>query len=81
MPRREVQLSEKPRPPVLRPLEPGIVALVREHGWEVLPREWARQRLREIAQLRRQLDDARTAAILRDSSPVSESHTPREPVD
>jgi hypothetical protein len=62
MPRREVQLSEKPRPPLPRPLEPSLVTAVREAGWEISPVGWAQRRLGEIAELRRQLERARAVA-------------------
>ena len=38
------------------------MAAAREAGWELLPREWAQRRLREIDELKRQLNDARAAA-------------------
>lgn len=61
MPRR-VGLSERPRLPLPRPLEPGLVTAVRETRWEILPSGWAQRRLADLAELRQELERARAAA-------------------
>jgi hypothetical protein len=84
---RPVALSERPRPPLPVPPDPSFVATARQLGWALVPTFWMERRLAEIAELKRQLARAANAAATpeskdstRDSTIVTESHTPREPV-
>jgi hypothetical protein len=73
---RRVVFSERPRPPLPRPLEPGLVTAVREAGWEILPSGWAQRRLADIIELRQQLECARAAAVPRDPTSGPQNATP-----
>jgi hypothetical protein len=57
------------------PLEPSLVAAVRAAGWEVVPHGWAKRRLADLDELRRQLERARAAAVPRDPSAGPENDT------
>jgi hypothetical protein len=52
----------RPRPPLPRPLEWGLLEAARAAGWTVVPAFWAERRLAEIDELRQQLQRARAVA-------------------
>ena len=53
---------EKQTPARLQPLPPHIVEQARASGWSLVPAFWMERRLADLAELRRQLEDARAEA-------------------